>query len=97
MNKRHLRRYFVEFSSSERNSVFLGAYFWKKAFQTLIWDPRKVNKALFDPYYARGGESARNNGPKGRYFGGRLGKLREAKEAAGTRPALVAYRRLTHN
>ncbi|WP_213508396.1 hypothetical protein [Paenibacillus faecis] len=71
MNKGLLRRYFVEFGSSEPNSGFLGAYFWKKAAKTLIWGPAKVNKALFDRYYARRAESGQNNGPKGRYFGGR--------------------------
>ncbi|WP_334074041.1 MULTISPECIES: hypothetical protein [Paenibacillus] len=45
VNKGLLRRYFVEFGS-------LGAYFWKKAAQTLIWVSYKVNKALFDRYYA---------------------------------------------
>ena len=68
MNKGLLRRYFVEFGSFEQNSGLLGSYFWEKAAQTLIWGPNKVNKALFDRYYARGAESDQNNGPKDRYL-----------------------------
>ncbi|MCA1291753.1 hypothetical protein LBW89_01850 [Paenibacillus sp. alder61] len=70
MNKGLLRRYFVEIGSLELNSGCLGSYFWKKAAQTLIWGLHKVNKALFDRYYARGAESGQNNGPKGRYSAG---------------------------
>ncbi|GIO86399.1 hypothetical protein J25TS5_33310 [Paenibacillus faecis] len=54
----------------ELNSGCLGSYFWKKAAQTLIWGLHKVNKALFDRYYARVAESGQNNGPKGRYSAG---------------------------
>lgn len=67
MNKGFLRRYFVEIGSLEPNSGFLGTYFWKKALQTLIRGPHKVNKALFDLYFALGAESGSNNGQKGRY------------------------------
>ncbi|MCA1293427.1 hypothetical protein LBW89_10375 [Paenibacillus sp. alder61] len=79
MNKGLLGRYFVELDSSEPNSGLLGSYFWKKAAQTLIWGPHKVNKALFDRYYARGAESDRNNGPKGRYLKLELARGRRSK------------------
>jgi len=66
VNKGHFRPYFVEIGSAEPNSGFFGSYFWKKAFQTLIWGPPKVNKAFFGRYFSRKRKSGRNNGPKGR-------------------------------
>jgi len=79
VNKGLLRRDFVEFGSSEPNSGFLGSYFLKKVTLTLIWGLNKVNKALFDRYYARGAEFGLNNGPKGRYLKLELSRRRRSK------------------